>query len=325
VATASRALGANLLRFQEFGAAQAMLDKDSLTVLRIADKSMLPVTRRQFVKISAMATTAVSLSPTHWAQAASASKPSICLQLYSVRDDCSRNFDAALERVAKMSFAGVEFAGYHNYDGKPKELRKRLDDLGLKAAATHIGTGSFRGDALQKTIDFHQAIGCKFLIVPGDGDFTHPEKSKSLAEFFNQTAASLKPHGMFTGYHNHTHEFSKDGDKTYWDLFAERTSKDVVLQQDCGWTAAAGFNPAVLVRRYPGRTKVTHFKPTVLPEDKDKKAYLGQDSVDWRSVLKACREVGGTEWVTLEQETYPDGKSPMECTELSLAGLKKIW
>jgi hypothetical protein len=29
--------------------------------------------------------------------------------------------------------------------------------------------------------------------------------------------------------------------------------------------------------------------------------------------------------VTIEQEIYPDGKSPMACTELSLAGLKKIW
>ena len=37
----------------------------------------------------------------------------------------------------------------------------------------------------------------------------------------------------------------------------------------------------------------------------------------------ACREVGGTEWLTLEQEVYPDGKSPMECTALSLAALTK--
>ena len=43
------------------------------------------------------------------------------------------------------------------------------------------------------------------------------------------------------------------------------------------------------------------------------------------AVLAACRQFGGTEWVTLEQEQYPDGKSPMECTQLSLDGLKKIW
>ncbi|MEO6182889.1 MAG: sugar phosphate isomerase/epimerase, partial [Verrucomicrobiota bacterium] len=119
--------------------------------------------------------------------------------------------------------------------------------------------------------------------------------------------------------------FKKDGDKTYWDLFAERTSKDVVLQQDCGWSAAAGKDPAELVRLYPGRTKITHFKPMVVNDEPGKKAILGQDSVNWAAVLKACREVGGTEWITVEQENYPDGKSPMECTALSLAGLKKIW
>ncbi len=283
----------------------------------------IPLSRRQFVKTSAVAAVAFGMKPTLWAQAAA--HPRISVQLYSVRDDCARDFDSALAQIAKMGFAGVEFAGYHNYAGKATELRRKLDELKLAAAGTHIGTGSFRGDELKKTIEFHHTLGCKFLMVPGDRDFTDPEKSKALAETFNQTAEALKPHGMFCGYHNHTGEFKKDGDKTYWDLFAERTSKDVVLQQDCGWSAAAGNNPAELVRRYPGRTKITHFKPTVVNDEPGKKAILGQDSVDWVAVLAACREAGGTEWVTVEQETYPDGKSPMECTALSLAGLKKIW
>ena len=282
-----------------------------------------PLSRRQFVKTSAVAVVAFGMKPTLWAQAAA--HPRISVQLYSVRDDCARDFDSALAQIAKMGFAGVEFAGYHNYAGKATELRRKLDELKLAAAGTHIGTGSFRGDELKKTIEFHHTLGCKFLMVPGDRNFTDPEKSKALAETFNQTAEALKPHGMFCGYHNHTGEFKKDGDKTYWDLFAERTSKDVVLQQDCGWSAAAGNNPAELVRRYPGRTKITHFKPMVVKDDPGKKAILGQDSVDWVAVLAACREVGGTEWVTVEQEIYPDGKSPMECTALSLAGLKKIW
>ncbi len=281
------------------------------------------LSRRNFVKTTVVAAAALGLKPSLWA--ASAANPRISVQLYSVRDDCAKDFDAALAQIAKMGFAGVEFAGYHKYAGKAKELRAKLDELNLIAAGTHIGTGSFRGDELQRTIEFHHILGCKFLMVPGDGDFTKPEKSKELAETFNKTAAALKPHGMYCGYHNHTGEFKKEGDKTYWDLFAERTSKDVVLQQDCGWSATAGLNPAELVRRYPGRTKITHFKPMVVKDEAGKKAILGQDSVDWVSVLKACREVGGTEWVTVEQEIYPDGKSPMECTAMSLAGLKKIW
>ena len=254
---------------------------------------------------------------------AAAGKIPIAVQLYSVRDACAKDFDAALAAVAKMGFAGVEFAGYHSYSGKPKELRAKLDALGMKAAATHIGTGTLRGDALQQTIEFHQQIGCKYLIVPGDGDFTHPEKSKALAEFFNETAAKLKPHGMACGYHNHTGEFAKIGDSNHWELFAARTNKDVVLQVDCGWAADAGQDCADLMKRHAGRMKVVHIKQTVIKGEPGTKAIFGQDSVNWGPILTACRDIGGTEWLTLEQEAYPDGKSPMECTALSMAALTK--
>ncbi len=278
--------------------------------------------RRQFIKGTIL--TAATFGFNLDVRSALSKTLPMAVQLYSVRGDCTRDLDGALEQVAKMGFMGVEFAGYHSYNGKARELRKKLDELGLKVAGTHIGTASFRGDALQKTIDFHQILGCKSLIVPGDGDFTHPEKSKALAETFNKTAAALKPLGMACGYHNHTGEFKKDNGTTYWDLFAQRTTKDVVLEQDCGWTAAAGLNPVDLMKRYPGRCKLVHFKPTVVRGDQNKKAILGQDSVDWPAVYAACCDVGGTEWVIIEQESYPDEKSPMECTQMSLAGMKKI-
>ena len=244
------------------------------------------------------------------------------VQLYSVRDACAKDFDGTLAALAKMGFDGVEFAGYHNYAGKAKELRAKLDELGLKAAATHVGTDTLRGDALKKSIDFHQTLGCKFLIVPSDGDFTNPEKSPALAEFFNQTAATLKPLGMACGYHNHDREFAKAGDTNHWELFAKRTSKDVILQIDFGWAAVAGQDCPDLVKRHPGRTRVVHLKPTVVNKEAGKKAIYGQDSVNWPPILTACREFGGIEWFTLEQEAYPDGKTPLECTALSAAALK---
>lgn len=279
-----------------------------------------------FLKSSVVAAAVLGFKPSLFAQAVAGEKKAIpiALQLYSVRGDCGRNFDGAMEQVAKMGFSGFEFAGYNKYGGKAAELRKKLDDLGVKGIATHIGSGSFRGDELKKTIEFHQTIGCKYLIVPGDGAFTHPENSKALAELMNKTAEALKPLGMSCGYHNHTGEFKKEGDKTYYDLFAERTSKDVVLQQDVGWTVAAGLDPVALIKKYPGRFKIMHFKPHVNGGDKDKKAIIGQDSIDWPALITASRDVGGIEWITIEQENYPDGKSPMECSAMSLAGLKKL-
>jgi len=281
---------------------------------------MINLSRRNFVKTSLVAASALTLKPSLYA---ASKKLPIALQLYSVRGDCAKDVDAAFAQVAKMGFQGVEFAGYYKYGGKAKELRAKLDDLNLKVAATHIGTGSFIGDTLKKTIEFHQTIGCKFLIVPGDNAFTDPEKSKALAETFNKTAEVLKPLGMACGYHNHTGEFKKNPEgKTYYDLFAERTTKDVVLQQDCGWTAAAHYDPVEMMKKYPGRMKSTHFKPTVVSGGK--KAYIGEDGIDWVAVYAACCDIGGTEWVTLEQEAYPDGKTPMEATQISFEALKKI-
>jgi sugar phosphate isomerase/epimerase len=278
------------------------------------------LTRRSFLELAAPLTVAWPLA----ASLTGASKIPLALQLYSVRADCQADFDSALEKVAAMGFAGVEFAGYYGYADRPGDLRKRLDALHLEAAGTHIALDALLGDARKKTIDFHRAIGCRFLVVPSHPDFTNAEKCKALADTFNEIAAALKPVGMACGYHNHQNEFKLDGDKTFWDWFAERTTKDVILQQDCGWTFAAGFDPVEYVRKYRGRTKTVHFKPTVKKDEAGRSAILGQDSVDWKSVYAACVAAGGTQWIVLEQEVYPDGKPPMDCTRESFAGLRRL-
>jgi sugar phosphate isomerase/epimerase len=268
------------------------------------------ISRRDVLRWSAAAGAAALARPTALL-AQDKKRIPIALQLYSVRDVAGKDFDGALKQVAEMGFDGVEFAGYGKYAKDPDGLKKLLDDLKLKAAGTHIGAGSFAGDALKKTIDFHKTIGCHFLIVP--------------AEFMTKTAEALKGEGLFTGHHNHTQEFAKapEGDKTYFDLFAERTSKDVILQQDMGHTMAANVDPTAIVKKYPGRIKTTHIKNRPA-KSSGKKPFVGEDNFDWKSYVTACYEVGGTEWFTLEQEEYPDGKTSMECTKISLDGFKAV-
>jgi sugar phosphate isomerase/epimerase len=246
----------------------------------------------------------------------------IALQLYSFRD--IKDIDVVLKNTADLGFEGAEFAGYGKYANDAAGLKKKLDELGLKAAGTHIGAGNFVGDALKKTIEFHKTIGCKFLIVPGDGRFTKADQSKEYADFMNKTAEALKPEGLFTGHHNHTGEFAKstEGDKTYWDLFAERTNKDVVLQQDMGHTMAAGLDPTAIVRKFPGRIKSTHIKNRPAKAT-GKKPFVGEDNFDWKGYITACYEVGGTEWFTIEQEEY-DGKTSVEGTKISMDAFKAI-
>jgi sugar phosphate isomerase/epimerase len=290
---------------------------------------MTTIHRRDALKLFAVGAGAVAALPSALS-AATTPKDRISLQLYSVRQHFKKmKLPEVLKQVSKMGYQGVEFwggSGYNTYEKNPAELKKILDDLNLAAAGTHIGTGAITGNAIKKTMDFHGAIGCKYICIPGDRRFCHKERSKALAEIFNKAAEVLKPAGLYTGYHNHSQEMKKaEGDKTWWDLFAERTSKDVVLQQDVGWTVHAGVDPVPLIKRYPGRSKILHYKPTVVRGDKGKRRpILGEDSVKWKDVIQASREFGGVEWMTIEQERYVRGKTPFECSELSLKGLTAI-
>ena len=89
----------------------------------------------------------------------------IAVQLYSVRGDCEKDLPSVLAAVKKMGYVGVEFAGY--YGRTAAELKQLLSDNGLQVAGTHIGLDTLLGDELEKTVEFNQTIGNKFLIVPG--------------------------------------------------------------------------------------------------------------------------------------------------------------
>jgi sugar phosphate isomerase/epimerase len=280
------------------------------------------ISRRNMLKFSAAGTFVAGL-PAFSLAKSNSPQIGVALQLYSVRQDCGTDFDKALEQVAKLGFDAVEFAGYYKYGNNPATLKQRLDDLGLKVAGTHIGADSLTPNKIKKTIDFHKAIGCRNLVVPSDKRFGDPLKSQELVDLMNQAAETLKPENMRCGYHNHAGEFQGEIGSTPWDIFAQRTSKEVILQQDVGWSTAARKDPAEYVRKYPGRTLSAHFKPTVLKSE-EKIPILGQDSVKWNDIITACREVGGTEWFVIEQEKYLKDKSPMECSGLSFQGLKKI-
>lgn len=282
----------------------------------------MQTTRREMLKMTGAGICAATL-PQITRGAGDADRPGLALQLYSVRRDCANDFDKALETVAGMGFEGVEFAGFHSYGGRAPELKERLEELGMGVAGSHVRTHLLSD---QRSIDFHRAIGCRYMIVPIDNRAWHAERSKELAEELNQRAEALKEYGIYCGYHNHAQEFGESNEegKTWWDLLAERTSDDVVLQMDVGWVVQAGRDPVKYLRRYPGRTRTVHFKPAVRRGDHGKTHIIGKDSVPWKDVVAATREVGGTEWMIVEQEHYPDGRSPMESSELSLKGLKKI-
>jgi len=125
-----------------------------------------------------------------------AGKIPVGLQLYSVRADCGRDLPGTLEAVAKMGYEGVEFAGY--YGRSAKDLRKLLDDNGLKCCGTHTQLDTLLGDNLAPTIEFNKTLGNKYLIAPGlPGKYRESLAAwLETAKLFNELAEKVKPHGM---------------------------------------------------------------------------------------------------------------------------------
>ncbi len=250
------------------------------------------------------------------APAAAAKKIPIAVQLYSVREIIGKDVPGTLAALGKMGYAGVEFAGYYGLDKNPKELRKILDDAGVKCCGTHTGLGTLEGDNLKKTAELHQILGNKFLIVPSMSAKT-ADGWLELAKKFNEISAKAKELGMLIGYHAHAHDLKAIEGKTPWDLFFGNTNADVCHQMDTGNCLSGGGDPVALIKKYANRTKTIHLKAF----GGDATAAIGEDKVDWKAVFEACETVGGTEWYIVEHES---GKKPMESLKTCIDNLHKM-
>lgn len=242
------------------------------------------------------------------------------VQLYSVREDCKRDLPYTLAEIAKIGYAGVEFAGYYDYDAAT--LRKMLDDNGLECCGTHIGLDALLGDNLEKTLEFHATLKCPYLIVPGLPAERTASRDAWLetAQIFNEIAERLKPHGFATGYHNHWIEFQPfENGELPWDVFFSNTSPDVIMQIDTGNALHGGAHAAPFVRNYPGRAITVHCKEF---SSTNNSAVIGEGEVNWTDFFDACETVGGTRWYIVEQETY--AHTPLETIRLCFEAMKRM-
>jgi len=224
----------------------------------------------------------------------------MAVQLYSVRKDCAEDLPETLKAVAEMGYEGVEFAGY--YERSAKELRAMLDDLGLKVAGSHIRGHELAPENLAASIEFHQTIGNGYLIVPWMDASDDRAYWLDFAARLDAAAEQLTPHGLRTGYHNHSHDFTPVAGEAPWDILATNTGPGVVMQLDLGNARHGGADPMAYLRKYLDRAGTIHLKEFSATNDKP---LIGEGDIPWTEVLDTVEAGGKTEWYIVEQEVYP--------------------
>lgn len=250
--------------------------------------------------------------------------PQLGVQLWSVKDEIKQDFKGTLTAIARLGFQGVEFAGeFGPYKDDPGGLKAFLSQTGLQCAGAHMHLDQLADNRFAATTTFYQTLGCTNLIISMDARGASTAGSAQMSKELSALSARLAGLGMRIGYHNHAQEFAGAVGSTPWDVIATNTPNAAILQQDVGWTTFAGKDPVAYVRKYPGRTVSTHFKAK-LAEGSTGTPIIGQDGTDWAGLASAVRQVGGTDWIIIEQEEYPNGMGQLESVAASLKGLRAV-
>jgi sugar phosphate isomerase/epimerase len=261
------------------------------------------------------------------------------IQLYSVRDDMSKDPLGTLKQLAAIGYKYVEHANYKDrkfYGYSAIEFKKILDDLGIKMPSGHTVLGAPHWDEAKKdftdlwkyTVEDAATMGQQYVISPSLNQSLRKDKDGLLRfmEVFNKSGELCNKSGMKFGYHNHDFEFSEslDGEMLY-DIMMKNTDPKLVIQQlDIGNLYNGGANAAEIVKKYPGRYSSVHVKDEIkgTGNERYESTILGTGIVNTKDVIDMIRKNSKNVNYIIEQESY-QGKAPLDCAKEDLAIMKK--
>ncbi len=257
----------------------------------------IPFSRRSFLAMSAML-------PWAFKSAAAASSIPVGLELYSVRDALQKDPQGTVRTVAQMGYQAVEFyAPYFEWtDAQAKQMRKLLDDLGIRCYSTHNDEDFLLAKNINRARDLNLMLGSKYVVLAWTDPKSGVDGWKAVADTLNSAAETLEPSGLKPGYHNHQAEFTPVDGQRPIEILAKNTKSTVMLQLDVGTCLEAGSDPVAWIRANPGRIRSIHCKDWSPDPAKGYKVLFGEGVADWKGIFQAAESVGGVEYYLVEQE-----------------------
>ena len=255
-----------------------------------------PFSRRSFLAISAVMP---------WALSARAAKSiPTGLELYSVREGLKKDPEGTVRAVAQMGYQGVEFYGpYFEWsESQTKQMRKLLDDLGIRCFSTHNDSPFLSPEKISRTRDMNLILGSKYVVLAWSDPKPGLDGWKAIADELNAAADHLEPSGLRVGYHNHELEFTPLENHRPIEILAKNTKPSIMLQLDVGTCLKAGADPVGWIRANPGRIRSLHLKDWSPEPAKGYTVLFGEGAAPWKKIFEAAESAGGVEYYLIEQE-----------------------
>jgi sugar phosphate isomerase/epimerase len=232
----------------------------------------------------------------------------IGIQMYTVRDQLQTDFEGTVEKIARIGYRNLEFAGYYNRT--PEQVRALLDRVGAVSRSSHIGAPLLRQDAAGQ-IKAAKTIGQEYITLPSYnfGNEGLAGWRKGVAEF-NQWGRMCRDAGLKLAYHNHNREFAPlEGTSGYDVLVSETDPKLVDFELDLYWAKFADQDPLALFAKYPGRFAMWHVKDMAVTGTQKGMTPVGKGTIDFKSIFAHARQ-SGMKYFFVEHDTaaqYPGG------------------
>jgi sugar phosphate isomerase/epimerase len=248
----------------------------------------------------------------------------IGIQMYSVRDDEKRDLMGTLKALREMGYECVEFwAPYFDWSAaRAKEVRKHLDDLGLRCYSNHTATKHFADEHLPHVIELNHILGSRYVIMAHAGPQKDLDGWRRTAEVLATTAPKLKQASLGCGYHNWDVDFRPVNGTRPIDILTGNTTKEVAFQLDVATCLAAGADPLAFIKANAGRIKTYHLKDWSDDPQKKYRVLLGEGIGRWKELLEVAETVGEVEHYLIEQEG--SRFSQMETAKRCLDNFKTI-
>jgi sugar phosphate isomerase/epimerase len=243
----------------------------------------------------------------------------VALQLYTVRNKTETDLVGTLREVARIGYAGVEFAGFRDWEAA--ELKSVLAQFQLEIAGGHVPIQQLE-KGLDSVIAFNLSLGNRYVVCPWIPEERRKDKADwlAIARLFNQVGEKCRENGLTFCYHNHSFEFLRFGDTYALDLLFAATKPELVKAElDTYWIKHGGEDPVEYLKCYGGRCPLLHLKD-MADDEKRSFAEVGEGILEWPAIFEAAEE-GGVEWYIVEQDTCPG--PPIESARLSFENLKK--
>jgi sugar phosphate isomerase/epimerase len=226
------------------------------------------------------------------------------LELYSVRNALKQDPTGTVRAVAALGYQCVEFyAPYFEWtESQTKDMRKLLDDLGIRCYSTHNDISYMAMDKISRVRELNLILGCKYVVLASAHEEPGPEGWKKVAGMLNTMDELFGPSGLKAGYHNHQTEFTQVDGVRPIEIIAKGTRPSVMLQLDVGTCIEAGSDPVAWIRSNPGRIRSLHLKEWSREPGKGYSVLFGEGVADWKAIFAAAESVGGAEYYLIEQE-----------------------